>query len=92
MEALADARGLRVGIVYDAQSEDKVCMYQRWKCENGSVLTVTYMQNENISTYGNGTTSDGQGKYKEKDDNKFALLVEALSFISAASRSAKSNK
>ena len=87
MEALGDMRGLRVGIVYDAQSEDKVCMYQRWKCDNASVLTVTYMNNENISTYGKDTVSDGTGTFKERDDNKFALTVEALSFISAASKS-----
>ncbi len=88
MEALGDVRGLRVGIIYDAQSEDKVCMYQRWKCDNASVLTVTYMNNENISTYGKDTVSDGTGTFKERSDNKFALTVEALSYISAASKSA----
>jgi hypothetical protein len=78
--------------VYDAQSEDKKCMYQRWTCDNATVLTVTYMNNENISTYGSDIKADGKGDYKERDENKFALLVEALSFISASSKSVARSK
>lgn len=47
--------GLRVGVVYDAISDKQRLMYQRWACKNESVLTVTYMNGGDISTFGGKT-------------------------------------
>ena len=52
LEALPHESGLRVGIVYDARAEDQCLMYQKWTCKNESVLTITFMNGGDISTYG----------------------------------------
>lgn len=52
VEAIPHDYGLKVGVVYDAKSEGQVLMYQRWGCKNESVLTVTFMNGGDISTFG----------------------------------------
>lgn len=52
VEALADAYGLKVAIVYDASPDRNILMYERWQCKNDSTLTVTQFVGSEISTYG----------------------------------------
>ena len=52
IEAQADPYGLKVGIVYDAAPEGQILMYQMWKVKNESVLTITYVNGGDISTFG----------------------------------------
>jgi hypothetical protein len=52
VEAATDPIGLKIGIVYDAAPEGKILMYQMWKVKNGSVLTITYVNGGDISTFG----------------------------------------
>lgn len=52
IEAQADPYGLKVGIIYDAAPEGQILMYQMWKVKNESVLTITYVNGGDISTFG----------------------------------------
>jgi membrane-bound inhibitor of C-type lysozyme len=52
VQAASDPIGLKVAIVYDAAPEGQELFYQRWQCKNDSVLTVTYMNGSDISTFG----------------------------------------
>ena len=52
VEALADAYGLKVAIVYDASPDRNILMYERWQCKNDSTLTVTQFVGSEISTFG----------------------------------------
>eukprot|EP01035_Chromulina_nebulosa_P018217 gene18217-23883_t len=88
VEAIPHDYGLRVGIIYDAKSEGQVLMYQRWVCKNESVLTVTFMNGGDISTFGDNTVSQGKGEFREKDTEKFASAVEALTYQSPVTRAA----
>jgi hypothetical protein len=57
VEAQPDPYGLKIGIVYDAAPETQELMFQMWKVKNESVLTITYVNGGDISTFG-GNTSD----------------------------------
>ena len=48
----ADPIGLKVGIVYEADTESQKLSYQRWKCKRESTLTITYLSGGDISTFG----------------------------------------
>jgi hypothetical protein len=52
VEAASDPIGLKIGIVYDAAPEGQILMYQMWKVKNESVLTITYVNGGDISTFG----------------------------------------
>lgn len=54
VEAAADAYGLKIGVVYDAAPEDQMLMYQMWNAKNEAVLTITYVNGGDISTFGGG--------------------------------------
>ena len=41
-----------MGIVYDAAPEGQILMFQMWKVKNESVLTITYVNGGDISTFG----------------------------------------
>lgn len=49
---LSDPYGLKIGIVYDAAPEGQYLLYQRWQVTNESVLTITYVNGGDISTFG----------------------------------------
>jgi len=50
--ALSDPYGLKIAIVYDAAPDGQYLLYQRWQVKNESVLTITYMNGGDISTFG----------------------------------------
>jgi hypothetical protein len=52
VQAASDPIGMKYGIVYDAAPEGQVLFYQRWQVKNKSVLTVTYMNGADISSFG----------------------------------------
>ena len=52
VEAQSDPYGLKIGIIYDAAPESQELMYQMWKVKNESVLTITYVNGSDISTFG----------------------------------------
>jgi len=52
VQAASDPIGIKVAIVYDAEPEGQQLLYQRWVCKNSSVLTVTYVNGGDISTFG----------------------------------------
>lgn len=52
VQAASDPIGIKVAIVYDAQPEGQQLFYHRWQCKNKAVLTVTYMNGADISTFG----------------------------------------
>ncbi len=52
VQAASDPIGLKIAVIYDAVPEGQIYHYQRWQCKNSSVLTVTYIDGGNISTYG----------------------------------------
>jgi len=88
VEAIANDYGLRVGIVYDAKTEEQKLLYQRWKVKTSSVLTVTFMNGGDISTFGDNTAADGKGEFRERNETKFANAVEALTYQSPVTRAA----
>lgn len=52
VEAASDPYGLKIAIIYDAAPEGNQLFYQRWQVKNESVLTITYMNGGDISTFG----------------------------------------
>jgi hypothetical protein len=52
VQAASDPIGLKAAIVYDAQPDGQMLFYNRFQCKNSSVLTVTYMDGANVSTFG----------------------------------------
>jgi hypothetical protein len=52
VEAASDPIGLKIAIVYDAAPEGNQLFYQRWNVKNESVLTITFMNGGDISTFG----------------------------------------
>lgn len=88
VEAIPHDYGLKVSIVYDAKSEGQVLMYQRYSCKNESVLTVTFMNGGDVSTFGDNTVSQGKGEIKVRNESSFAQAVEALTYQSPVTRAA----
>mmetsp|Transcript_1349 Transcript_1349/g.1433 ORF Transcript_1349/g.1433 Transcript_1349/m.1433 type:complete len:136 (+) Transcript_1349:136-543(+) len=88
VQAASDPIGLKIAVIYDAVPEGQIYHYQRWQCKNSSVLTVTYIDGGNISTYGDDTTSQGKGKIKESKDENFAKAIEALTYQAPVTRAA----
>jgi len=86
--ALSDPYGLKIAIVYDAAPEGQYLLYQRWQVKNESVLTITYMNGGDISTFGDDTVSMGKDKIKESDSSAFAVAIEALTYQSPVTRAA----
>ncbi len=62
VQAASDPIGLKVAIVYDAAPDEQMLLYQRWQCKNSSILTVTYMNGGDISTFG------GKSEYQSVHD------------------------
>jgi hypothetical protein len=56
VEAIPHDYGLRVGIIYDATNDGNKLLYQRWKVKTSAVLTVTFMNGGDISTFGGKRT------------------------------------
>ena len=52
VEALTDPIGLKIAIIYDAAPEGQYLLYQRWQVKKDSVLTITYINGGDISTFG----------------------------------------
>ena len=54
-------------------------MYQRWNCKNDSTFTVTYLNGEDITTFG-ATTGAPQTKtyVKINDKDAFDAAVSAM--------------
>ena len=52
VQAASDPIGLKIAIVYDAAPDGQQLFYQRWQCRNKSILTVTYINAGDISTFG----------------------------------------
>ena len=63
VEALTDPIGLKIAIVYDAAPEGQYLLYQRWQVSNNSVLTITYMNGGDISTFGGCKYFNAIGSY-----------------------------
>lgn len=56
IEANPDAIGLKIGIVYHTERERNELYFHRFTCHNDSVLTIQFIEGENIS-YAGGTAS-----------------------------------
>jgi nucleoside-specific outer membrane channel protein Tsx len=52
LEAASDPIGLKIAIIYDAAPDGNQLFYQRWQVKNESVLTITFMNGGDISTFG----------------------------------------
>lgn len=72
-----------MGIVYDAAPEGQILMFQMWKVKNESVLTITYVNGGDISTFG-GTQRSLLSYYPIFFDNIFPLHAILNSFSSDA--------
>ena len=55
VEALSSPIGLKIAIVYDAAPEGQYLLYQRWEVKINSILTITYVNGGDISTFGGCT-------------------------------------
>jgi hypothetical protein len=51
-EAMPDALGLKIGLVYDANPSTKEIFFVRFTCKNDSVLNVSEMLEDDVSWYG----------------------------------------
>ncbi len=56
VESQPDPTGLKIGLVYDCSMERKELLYQRFVCKNESVLTISEIDYEEISWFGENIT------------------------------------
>lgn len=51
-EAMPDALGLKIGLIYDANPETKELFFVRFSCKNDTVLNISEIADDDISWYG----------------------------------------
>ena len=52
VETNPDPIGLKLGIIYDVNTDQKDLLYHRFFCKNDGVLNVTEINGQDISYYG----------------------------------------
>eukprot|EP01035_Chromulina_nebulosa_P035320 gene35320-47466_t len=92
VEALSSPIGLKIAIVYDAAPEGQYLLYQRWEVKINSILTITYVNGGDISTFGDDTVSMGKEKVRVTDSEAFARAIEALTYQSPVTRAATTRR
>lgn len=88
VEALPNVIGLKVAIVYSANTDTHEVVYQMWKCANRSKLQVTYMNGPDIYTTGDNTSLLQTGKVV-LPESAFDRVVAALQYTAPVTRSVR---
>ena len=78
VEANPDAVGLKIGVVYDANNKTKEFLYHRFLVKNESIFTISEVDSEEVSFFGNDIVSIGKGKVKETDNVPFQMGAAAV--------------
>lgn len=86
VQALPDAYGLRVGIIYDASPDGNILMYSLYSCKNDSILIIEQMIGADIVTTGDNTKNLKKGEIKVRNDEAFGTAVAALTYIPPISK------
>ena len=78
VEANPDAVGLKIGVVYDANNKTKEFLYHRFLVKNESIFTISEVDSEEVSFFGNDIVNIGKGKVKETDSAPFQMGAAAV--------------
>lgn len=78
VESQPDATGLKVGLVYDCLLDTKEIFYQRFVCKTESCLTISEIDGEEISWFGENITGYTKGKIKEANKMPLTMAYEAI--------------
>lgn len=78
VEANPDAVGLKIGVVYDINSKTKEFLYHRFLVKNESIFTISEVDSEEVSFFGNDIVNIGKGKVKETDNVPFQMGAAAV--------------
>lgn len=78
VESQPDATGLKVGLVYDCSLDTKEMFYQRFVCKTESILTISEIDGEEISWFGDHITGYTKGKIKETNKIPLTMAYEAV--------------
>jgi len=78
VESQPDATGLKVGLVYDCSLDTKELFYQRFVCKTDSTLTISEIDGEEISWFGENITGYTKGKIKETNKIPLTMAYEAV--------------
>lgn len=73
VKAASDPIGLKIGVIYDAAPEGQLLFYERYQVKNKSVLTITYLNGEDISTFG-GISVEVSHKLSSFDIKQYFLF------------------
>jgi len=78
IEANPDAVGLKLGIVYQTEIERNELFFHRFTCSNDSVLTITILDGQNITYFGDHATLNAKGKLRELSAEPYNMAAATL--------------
>ena len=83
VEANPDATGLKIGVCYMAKKETKEFFYLRYMVKTNAIFTISEIEGDEVSYYGDDISPIGKGKIKESDEIPFRMGMEAINNISS---------
>ena len=78
VESQPDATGLKIGLVYDVDLAKKEFHYQRFVCKTDSVLSISEIDYDEISWFGDNITGPTKSKIRETNITAFTMAKEAV--------------
>jgi hypothetical protein len=81
VEAMSNPIGLKVAIVFSANTKTQEVRYKRWKCANDSTFSISYMNGHDIYASGDNVSAEAVGKITIYDEQDFSNIVAALQYI-----------
>lgn len=81
VEANPDAVGLKIGVCYMAKKETKEFFYLRYMVKTNAIFTISEIEGDEVSYYGDDISPTGKGKIKESDDIPFRMGMEAINNV-----------
>jgi len=83
VEANPDAVGLKIGVCYMAKKETKEFFYLRYSVKSNAVFTISEIDGDELSYYGEDISAIGKGKIKESDEIPFKMGMEAINNVAS---------
>ena len=77
---VSNDKGLKIGVVYHTDQEEKEFLFQLWKVKNESTFTITSFNGTDITISGSNITSVGAQKTQGvKDEEAWQMAMDVLS-------------
>ena len=70
--------GVKVAIIHAANLASRICQYQMYQCQGDAVMTISYVNGDQIYATGDGVEVIRAGEIQICDDDDFAYVVAAL--------------